>query len=136
MRRRGYLFFKRCFDIFASFVGILVTSPVWLLTVLGILISDPGPIFYKAKRIGKGNREFTMWKFRSMRVPKKESERDESSFKADTDRIFAFGALIRRLKIDELPQLINILNGERGIIETTKKNADFSRVVTVNSISL
>lgn len=116
MNQRGYLFLKRCFDVFASLAGILLTSPIWLITILGILISDPGPIFYKARRIGKGNREFAMWKFRSMRVPRKENEKSEASFKADTDRIFPFGGLIRRLKIDELPQLLNILGGSMSVV--------------------
>lgn len=116
MRRSAYFFIKRAFDIFASFVGFVITSPVWLIAVIGIEISDPGPVFYKAKRIGKDNREFVMWKFRSMHVPKKESEKSESSFKADTNRIFPFGALCRRLKIDELPQLINIFAGTMSVV--------------------
>ena len=116
MRKKGYLFIKRAFDIFAAVMGILVTSPFWLIAIIGIEISDFGPIFYKAKRIGKNNQEFTMWKFRSMRVPKAEGEKSEASFKADTNRIFPFGELIRRLKIDELPQLINILIGDMSVV--------------------
>ena len=111
-----YRFFKRAFDMLASLLGIIVSSPIWIITIIGILISDPGPIFYKAVRIGKNNKEFAMWKFRSMRVPKKESEKSEASFKADTNRIFPFGALIRRLKIDELPQLLNIFGGSMSIV--------------------
>ena len=111
-----YRFIKRSFDFFASLLAILVTMPIWLITIIGIEISDPGPIFYKAVRIGYRGQEFHMWKFRSMRVPKKESEKSEASFKADTNRIFAFGALIRKLKIDELPQLINILIGDMAIV--------------------
>ena len=109
MKRKGYFFAKRAFDIVASILGIAVTSPVWLIAIIGIELSDPGPVFYRARRIGKDNREFIMWKFRSMRVPRKESEKSEASFKADTNRIFPFGELCRRLKIDELPQLLNIL---------------------------
>ncbi|MBR2461091.1 MAG: sugar transferase [Clostridia bacterium] len=116
MKRKVYFFIKRLFDILASFFGLIVTFPIWLITIIGILISDPGPIFYKATRIGKDNREFYMWKFRSMRVPKKESEKSEVSFKADVNRIFPFGEIIRRLKIDELPQLINILFGSMSIV--------------------
>lgn len=116
MGKKGYFFAKRGFDIIASAMGILVTSPVWLVTVIGIEISDPGPVFYKATRIGKDNKEFYMWKFRSMRVPKKESEKSEASFKADVNRIFPFGALIRRLKIDELPQLLNIFGGSMSVV--------------------
>ena len=74
-----------------------------------------------------------MYKFRSMHEDKNSVEK---SFIADENRIFPLGSLLRKSKIDELPQLINIFLGERGTIETTKKNADFSRVVTVNSISL
>ena len=114
--RRGYFFLKRCFDFFAAFLGIVITSPIWLITIIGILVSDPGPVFYKAVRIGKDNREFAMWKFRSMRVPRKEQEKSEASFKADVNRIFPFGALIRRLKIDELPQLLNILGGSMSVV--------------------
>lgn len=116
MNRKGYFFVKRAFDILASFLGIVVTSPIWLIAIVGIELSDPGPVFYKAKRIGKDNREFTMWKFRSMRVPKKESEKSEASFKADTNRIFPFGELCRRLKIDELPQMLNILLGTMSVV--------------------
>lgn len=116
MKRKGYFFVKRVFDIVAAFLGIAVTSPVWLIAIIGIELSDPGPVFYRAKRIGKDNREFTMFKFRSMRVPKKESEKSEASFKADTNRIFPFGELCRRLKIDELPQLLNILLGTMSVV--------------------
>lgn len=116
MNRKGYFFIKRAFDIVAALLGIAVTSVVWLIAIIGIVVSDPGPIFYKAKRIGKDNKEFTMYKFRSMRVPKKESEKSEASFKADTDRIFPFGELCRRLKIDELPQLLNILGGTMSVV--------------------
>ena len=75
MKRKTYFFIKRAFDICAALAGMLVTSPIWLVAIIGIEVSDPGPIFFKAKRIGKDNREFSMWKFRSMRVPKKESEK-------------------------------------------------------------
>lgn len=116
MKRKGYFFLKRAFDIAAAFLGILVTSPVWIAAVIGIELSDPGPVFYRARRIGKDGHEFSMWKFRSMRVPRKESEKSEASFKADTNRIFPFGALCRRLKIDELPQFINILGGSMSVV--------------------
>jgi len=116
VRRKGYLFVKRVFDIVASFLGIVVSSPVWLVAIIGIELSDPGPIFFRAQRIGKDNKEFIMWKFRSMRVPRKESEKSEASFKADTNRIFPFGDLCRRLKIDELPQLLNVFMGTMSVV--------------------
>ena len=108
-----YSVIKRCFDFFCALVALLVLSPVFLLTALGILVSDWGPIFYTAHRIGKGNKQFKMYKFRSMRVAK---AANEVSLRPDEDRIFPFGHFIRKAKIDELPQLINILNGTMSII--------------------
>lgn len=108
-----YKYIKRGADIVCASLGILATSPVWLFSILGILISDPGKIFYTSTRIGKGNKPFKMYKFRSMRT---EKGANESSLRADANRIFPFGKLMRDLKIDELPQLINILNGTMSVI--------------------
>lgn len=108
-----YNIVKRVFDFVASLCGIIVTSPLWVFAIIGILLSDPGPIFYMANRVGIDNKPFKMFKFRSMRVAK---DADEKNFKADTNRIFPFGELIRRLKIDELPQLINILLGHMSVV--------------------
>lgn len=136
MKRRIYFFVKRSFDFFASFLGIIITSPIWIFTIIGIELSDPGPIFYKARRIGKDNKEFTMWKFRSMRVPKKDSEKSEASFKADTNRIFPFGALIRKLKIDELPQLLNILFGTMSIVGPRPVSVDQVETMRVEKYNI
>ena len=108
-----YRIFKRLFDFVCALIALLVLSPVFLLTALGILVSDWGPIFYTAHRIGKGNKPFKMYKFRSMRVAK---AANEASLRPDEERIFQFGHFIRKAKIDELPQLINILNGTMSII--------------------
>lgn len=116
MNRKGYLFCKRCFDIVAALLGLIVSSPIWIITILGIWFSDPGPIFFRARRIGLHNEEFAMWKFRSMRVPRTEAQKSEASFKADVDRIFPFGRVMRKLKIDELPQLLNILDGSMSVV--------------------
>ncbi len=94
-------------------MGILGTSPLWIIAIIGIGLSDPGPFFYTAHRIGKGNKPFKMYKFRSMRVAKAASE---ASLRPDEDRIFPFGHFIRKVKIDELPQLLNILNGTMSVI--------------------
>lgn len=111
-----YSFIKRCFDFLSALLALIVLSPIFLLTALGIIISDPGPFFYKANRIGKGNKPFKMYKFRSMRVLKAPKKGAEASLRPDEDRIFPFGHFIRKAKIDELPQLINILNGTMSII--------------------
>lgn len=96
-----------------ALIGIIGTSPLWIIAIVGILVSDWGPIFYTAHRIGKGNKPFKMYKFRSMRVAK---AANEASLRPDEDRIFPFGHFIRKVKIDELPQLLNILNGTMSII--------------------
>lgn len=108
-----YKYTKRFLDIVCATAGIIGTSPAWIFAIVGILISDPGPIFYVATRIGKDNRPFKMYKFRSMRIAK---SANEASLRADTNRIFPLGKLIRSLKIDELPQLLNILNGTMSVI--------------------
>lgn len=117
---------KRAFDVFCSAVGILGTLPIWVVAVIGIELSDPGPVFYMAHRVGKDNKEFLMYKFRSMRV---DWGADEKGFKADKNRIFKFGELIRRLKIDELPQLLNILKGDMSIVGPRPASVDQVEIV-------
>ncbi len=108
-----YLIIKRFFDVICALLGLVVTSPIWLVAVIGILCSDPGPIFYVAERVGLNNENFKMFKFRSMTVSK---YADEKSFRADVSRIFPFGAFMRKSKIDELPQLINLLIGDMSVV--------------------
>lgn len=107
-----YLFFKRVFDIICSFLSIVFTSPLWLIVIVGIELSDSGPFFYMANRVGKDNKTFRMYKFRSMR----QGKANEAVFRGDEDRIFPFGRFIRASKIDELPQLINIFIGDMSIV--------------------
>jgi len=111
-----YSFVKRLFDLLCAFLALAALSPIFILTAIGILISDWGPVFYMANRIGKGNRLFKMYKFRSMKVLKGPKKGAEASLRPDEDRIFPFGHFIRKAKIDELPQLINILNGTMSIV--------------------
>ena len=111
-----YQVIKRVFDIFFALLGLICTSPFWLIAFIGIIVSDWGPIFYKANRIGKGNKLFKMYKFRSMKVFHTTKSGSEASLRPDEDRFFAFGRFIRKVKIDELPQLLNVLNGAMSII--------------------
>ena len=108
-----YKFFKRLFDVICALLGIIGTSPIWIVSIILTEISDPGPLFYFANRVGKDNKKFKMWKFRSMRVVRGASE---ASLRPEQDRIFWWGKIMRRLKIDELPQLLNILNGTMSIV--------------------
>ena len=108
-----YKLIKRFFDFICALLGIIGTSPIWFLSIILTEISDSGTLFYFANRVGKDNKKFKMWKFRSMRVARGASE---VSLRPDQDRIFWWGKVMRRLKIDELPQLINILNGTMSIV--------------------
>lgn len=112
---------KRAFDIAASALGLVVTCPVWLAAVIGIELSDPGPVFYMANRVGFHNEPFRMFKFRSMRV---DNQANEKSFKADVNRIFPWGAFMRGSKIDELPQLLNVFLGDMSVIGPRPASAD------------
>lgn len=108
-----YRIVKRIFDLVCASIGIVGTFPIWLFSIVATLCSDWGPLFYFANRVGKDNKQFKMWKFRSMRVAK---GANEVSLRPDRNRIFWWGKWMRRFKIDELPQLINILNGTMSIV--------------------
>ena len=123
---KKYLFIKRLADIFCALLGIIGTSPIWILAIIGIELSDFGPVFYVADRVGKDNKHFKMYKFRSMRVS---MGAHEKYFKADTNRIFTWGAFIRKTKIDELPQLINLLIGDMSVVGPRPAAADQVHII-------
>lgn len=116
---------KRVSDITISFFGLIVLFPVLLIAAIAILLEDGGPVFYTQKRIGEYEKEFKIYKFRSMcKNAEKihESLREEYgcqdiSFKLHDDpRITKVGKIIRKFNIDELPQLINILKGDMSLV--------------------
>lgn len=106
-------YLKRFLDVFLCFVALLVLSPLFLITAIGIKASSAGPVFYASDRNGQWNRPFHFYKFRSMHQA---DGRDKGMCVADADRLFRFGRLIRRLKIDELPQLLNVIRGDMSIV--------------------
>ena len=123
--RRGYLITKRLFDIVMSLLALIVLSPVFLVTAIAIWIEDRGPAIYVQKRVGQGEKVFSIYKFRSMRTDaeqiheqmKRECGNDEVSFKLKDDpRVTVVGKIIRKFNIDELPQLLNILSGDMSIV--------------------
>lgn len=103
---------KRLFDIFFSSFFLLIALPFFVFAIVGILLTSPGPIFYKAQRVGKGRKSFSMLKFRSMRV----SNYGPVITSGNDDRIFRFGAFLRKTKIDEFPQFLNVLRGDMSIV--------------------
>jgi len=108
-----YNFIKRCFDLLFAVLFLIVFSPIYLLTIIIIKIVSPGPAIYKAARVGKDGRLFTCYKFRSMRV---DSGKVRLTTLENDDRIFPFGKFIRKTKIDEMPQVVNILKGEMSVV--------------------
>jgi lipopolysaccharide/colanic/teichoic acid biosynthesis glycosyltransferase len=104
---------KRLFDILLALVALALSAPLFAFGAIGIKLTSPGPVFYPACRVGKGGRLFTMFKLRTMHV----STNEASSITAPSDsRVFPFGNLLRRLKIDELPQFWNILRGDMSVV--------------------
>ena len=120
-------YIKRGFDIILSFGGLVILSPVLGAIALAIKIDDPGPILFTQKRMGQNKRYFKLHKFRSMKmctphdVPTHQLENPEQY-------ITRVGKFLRSHSLDELPQIWDIFIGDSGIIGTTKKNLDFTRV--------
>jgi sugar transferase (PEP-CTERM system associated) len=106
---------KRAFDLAASGILLIATLPVMLVTALCIFSEDRGPIFYRQERVGKGGRTFMVLKFRSMGSDAEKSGRPQWAT-TDDPRITRVGRIIRKLRIDELPQIFNVLNGEMSFV--------------------
>ena len=108
-------FAKRTLDIVCSLILLIIASPIMLITAIAIKLYDRGPVLYKQVRCTKDQREFYIMKFRSMRT---DAEKDGVArlAKKNDDRITPIGKFIRKVRIDELPQLINILKGDMSFI--------------------
>jgi len=121
-----YMIIKRGFDIIASFLGLVLASPIMIVTALAIKLYDGGPILYKQVRLTRNGAKFTMWKFRSMCV---NAEKDGVARMAcENDcRITPVGRIIRAGRIDELPQLFNILAGDMSVVGPRPERPEFSR---------
>ena len=105
--------FKRLMDILFSAIGLVLLGPLMLLAAAVIRLSSPGPVFYVAKRAGLHGRAFGLLKFRTMQVG---ADRLGACTAQNDSRVFAAGRILRLFKIDELPQLINVLRGEMSIV--------------------
>ena len=106
--------FKRLVDIFFSLVGLIILLPFLIIISLLIVIDSPGGIFYKQVRVGKGSKDFYLFKFRSMKI-----NADKSGLLTvggRDSRITRIGYYIRKYKIDELPQLLNVFYGDMSLV--------------------
>ncbi|KON80619.1 TIGR03013 family PEP-CTERM/XrtA system glycosyltransferase [Azoarcus sp. PA01] len=108
-------FVKRCFDLAASSILLLVALPVMAVTALLIVLEDGAPIFYRQERVGLGGRVFRVIKFRSMRRDAEQDGKPRWAVSGD-DRVTRVGKVIRKLRIDELPQIFNVLKGEMSLV--------------------
>ena len=105
---------RRLLDVVLTGLALVVLAPAMALAAIGIRLSSPGPVFYKAVRAGRDGRPFVMYKMRTMHHRRRS---DDSLITAERDpRVFPFGAWLRRSKLDELPQIFNVLRGEMAVV--------------------
>lgn len=110
---------KRTLDLVVSAIALVAALPLLAVAAVAIRLTSPGPVFYRAMRVGRGGRPFTMYKLRTMHVnPSVASGKvAKSAITAKDDpRVFPVGSLLRRTKIDELPQLLNVLSGDMSLV--------------------
>ncbi|HHT7227519.1 TPA: sugar transferase [Bacillus cereus] len=125
-KKQSYMFMKRLMDISGALCGLIFLSPVFIIVAILIKLEDPqGPVFFKQTRVGKDEKRFGMYKFRSMVTDAEEKLKDllqhnevsGAMFKMKEDpRVTKVGKFIRKTSIDELPQLINVLKGEMSLV--------------------
>ncbi|NOQ47456.1 MAG: TIGR03013 family PEP-CTERM/XrtA system glycosyltransferase [Desulfobulbaceae bacterium] len=123
-------FVKRVLDIFLAVIGLIVTSPVSAVTSLLIKIESPGPVFYTQERVGERGESFSIIKFRSMR---EDAEKDGAVWAVKNDpRVTKVGAFIRKVRIDEIPQMWNVLKGEMSFVGPRPERPVFVEKLTAN----
>lgn len=105
---------KRLFDVVCSFFGLLVLSPLFVFLSLWVGLGSKGGVFYKQKRVGRFNKDFTLYKFRSMRIGA--DKKGLLTIGGKDSRVTKAGFFIRKYKLDELPQLLNVLKGDMSFV--------------------
>ncbi|MDY0269704.1 TIGR03013 family XrtA/PEP-CTERM system glycosyltransferase [Trichloromonas sp.] len=117
-------FYKRGFDIFLSLLGILLVLPLWPLVALLVKIDSPGPVFFRQVRVGEKEKDFTVYKFRTMR---QDAEKETGAVWATQNdpRVTRLGKFLRKSRIDELPQLYNVLKGDMSFVGPRPERPEF-----------
>jgi sugar transferase (PEP-CTERM system associated) len=111
---RGVLFTKRLLDIVAASIGLIVGVPLMVLVAIAVRLDSPGPILFRQERVGRAHKLFTLAKFRSMRT---DAEKDGAMWATEDDpRVTRIGKFIRKTRLDELPQLWNVLIGDMSLV--------------------
>ena len=135
---KAYIVIKRIIDFSAALIGIILLSPIFILTAIAIRIESSGEIIFKQARVGKNGKVFNIYKFRSMKIDA--PNLSTSEFNDSHKYITKTGAIIRKTSIDELPQLFNILKGEmsivgpRPVIESEKDLLQLREMYKIDSI--
>jgi lipopolysaccharide/colanic/teichoic acid biosynthesis glycosyltransferase len=105
---------KRIFDLFFSITGLILLFPVIAIIVISIMATMPGSVFFRQERVGKGGKRFVLIKFRTMKsIPESSGPRFDAG---DKSRVTRFGSFLRKYKLDELPQLINVIKGDMSLV--------------------
>ena len=105
---------KRLFDLTISLVGLVLLAPLWAAIALWIVLDSPGPVFFRGERVGREGRPFRILKFRTMIADA--AQRGPGITTAQDPRVTRAGRFLRRFKLDELPQLLNVLKGEMSLV--------------------
>lgn len=125
-KKKGSLFLKRVFDILVGLIILIITTIPMIIIAVMIKFDSEGSVFYRQERVTAYGKHFRIHKFRTM---VSNADKIGSTVTVDNDnRITKVGAKLRGCRLDELPQVFDVLNGDSGIIGTTKKNLDFTRV--------
>ena len=125
---------KRIIDTIGSFIGLLVLLPVYLLVAIAIKLDSPGPVLYRQERVGRGGVPFRLFKLRTMHI---NADRMQIITVGERDpRITSVGFILRRFKLDELPQLINVLKGEMSLVGPRPELKKFTDLYTLEQRSV
>ncbi len=127
-KKRGSLFFKRMFDITVSLIMLVLLSPVFLVLAVAIKLDSPGPVFFRQVRVTQYGQKFRIFKFRTM-VSNAEKLGTQVTTKNDA-RITKVGSMIRECRLDEIPQLLNILTGDMSFVGTRPEVVKYVRQYT------
>jgi lipopolysaccharide/colanic/teichoic acid biosynthesis glycosyltransferase len=122
---------KRLMDIFGSAIALLLLSPLFLVVALAVRLSSPGPVIFRQWRVGRGGREFQLLKFRTMTV--QAGDGAPGVTRAGDSRVTKVGRWLRKWKLDELPQLLNVLRGEMSLVGPRPDLDDFWRQTPYSS---
>src|SRR5207237_5556882 len=120
--------FKRLVDVVLAAVGLALAAPLMLLTAIAVRLDSPGPIFYRQERVGENDRLFTLCKFRSMRSDAETGTPIWATSK--DDRVTRVGRFIRLTRLDEMPQLLNVLRGDMSFVGPRPERPYFVQQLT------